>query len=397
MATPSSTPPISFTRLKQIATDACQSALGSADYYEHTKTEAWNTAIINSILRSLISESSPTGGTPSYKYAVNSTIIQHLVPTAALNKAKAIQESSIPKTEESGANISTSDKPTNPTGTDGKPHVGRRGMHSATGAYWNEKTDGMWSFKYEGATASLARTSHHFFGLCSLILGPESLSVSSNQSQTISPPVTRPTPTMASVSFATASSTSSINADYDTLNSTDTDMSSSPEEEEWELKITPDMIQRLFRLPENKSGATLITLPTELQLEIFSYLDKIDSTCLGLASPRTYEVYRAIHGTKMPLNTRRVGPNLLEAAWELVGRQECQHCGVYRCELHQHIKSWMPKELEYCSMKLNFGIPAGEGANLTCYRGKPSKPRRCGRHPLRTTSMHQDDGQKSKL
>jgi hypothetical protein len=23
-------------------------------------------------------------------------------------------------------------------------------MHSATGAYWNEKTDGMWSFKYEG-------------------------------------------------------------------------------------------------------------------------------------------------------------------------------------------------------------------------------------------------------
>ena len=35
-------------------------------------------------------------------------------------------------------------------GTDGKPHVGRRGMHSATGAYWNEKTDGMWSFKYEG-------------------------------------------------------------------------------------------------------------------------------------------------------------------------------------------------------------------------------------------------------
>lgn len=23
-------------------------------------------------------------------------------------------------------------------------------MHSATGAYWNGKTDGMWSFKYEG-------------------------------------------------------------------------------------------------------------------------------------------------------------------------------------------------------------------------------------------------------
>lgn len=104
----------------------------------------------NSILRSLISESSPTGGTPSYKYAVNSTIIQHLVPSSTLNKGRATQESSAAKTEESDAKISTSDIKTEATSTDGKPHVGRRGMHSATGAYWNEKTDGMWSFKYEG-------------------------------------------------------------------------------------------------------------------------------------------------------------------------------------------------------------------------------------------------------
>jgi len=104
----------------------------------------------NSILRALISESSPAGGTPAYKYAVNSTIIQHLVPTPSLNKAKAAQESSLPTSEKSDATISTSDVKTKATSTDGKPHVGRRGMHSATGAYWNEKTDGMWSFKYEG-------------------------------------------------------------------------------------------------------------------------------------------------------------------------------------------------------------------------------------------------------
>jgi len=106
----------------------------------------------NSILRSLISESSPAGGTPAYKYAVNSTIIQHLVPTALLNKAKLPIESSAPstKTEETDGSISTSDMKTDATSTDGKPHVGRRGMHSATGAYWNERTDGMWSFKYEG-------------------------------------------------------------------------------------------------------------------------------------------------------------------------------------------------------------------------------------------------------
>lgn len=26
-------------------------------------------------------------------------------------------------------------------------------MHSATGAYWNEETDGMWSYKYDGGEA----------------------------------------------------------------------------------------------------------------------------------------------------------------------------------------------------------------------------------------------------
>ena len=28
--------------------------------------------------------------------------------------------------------------------------VGRRGMHSASGAYWNNEKDGMWSHKSEG-------------------------------------------------------------------------------------------------------------------------------------------------------------------------------------------------------------------------------------------------------
>jgi len=52
--------------------------------------------------------------------------------------------------EQSDAKISTSgDAKGEATSTDGRPHVGRRGLHSATGAFWNEKTDGMWSFKYE--------------------------------------------------------------------------------------------------------------------------------------------------------------------------------------------------------------------------------------------------------
>ena len=56
----------------------------------------------------------------------------------------------MPPGEKDDAKISTSDAKIEAISTDGKPHVGRRGMHSATGAYWNEKTDGMWSFKYEG-------------------------------------------------------------------------------------------------------------------------------------------------------------------------------------------------------------------------------------------------------
>ncbi|EFZ01730.1 hypothetical protein MHUMG1_02755 [Metarhizium humberi] len=138
-----STPPIPFNRLKQIATDVCNNAIGSAEFYDHAKTEQWNSTIINSMLKAVISESTPQGASaPSFKFACNSTIVQHLVPTSSLNKARGGTE-----TKEETPHISTSSEA---TATDGKPHVGRRGMHSATGAYWDEKKDGMWTFKYDG-------------------------------------------------------------------------------------------------------------------------------------------------------------------------------------------------------------------------------------------------------
>ncbi|KAK8053769.1 Tctex-1 [Apiospora saccharicola] len=144
MATPTNIP-VGATRLRQIATDACQSAIGGAEYYEHARVEHWNSSIINSILKSLISEATPSGSQgPAHKFIVNSTIVQHLVPTSSLNRPKGGSDN---KGEE--PRISTSDGG-GATATDGKPHVGRRGMHSATQAFWNEKTDGMWSFKYDG-------------------------------------------------------------------------------------------------------------------------------------------------------------------------------------------------------------------------------------------------------
>jgi hypothetical protein len=60
---------------------------------------------------------------------VNSTIIQHLSdPRSAGSEEGAPAE---------GAG-------------EAQKSVGRRGMHSASGAYWNNERDGMWSFKYEG-------------------------------------------------------------------------------------------------------------------------------------------------------------------------------------------------------------------------------------------------------
>jgi hypothetical protein len=104
-------------------------------------------SIKNSLLRAVISESTPQGSTaPAYKFACNSTIVQHLVPTSSLNKARGGTEAS---TETPHISTSTEGTATT-TATDGKPHVGRRGMHSATGAYWDETKDGMWSFKYDG-------------------------------------------------------------------------------------------------------------------------------------------------------------------------------------------------------------------------------------------------------
>ncbi|KAK4997204.1 Tctex-1 [Cryomyces antarcticus] len=123
--------PVSPTRLQQIATDACDSALSNSTSYSHTSTESWNSTIINSILQSLISETSTPSNPPSFKYAVNSTIIQHL--------SDPQQPTTNPDTETSHPSS--------------KPRVGRRGMHSATGAYWDNERDGMWSFKYEGGEA----------------------------------------------------------------------------------------------------------------------------------------------------------------------------------------------------------------------------------------------------
>lgn len=122
--TPSSFP-LPPSELSKIATEACDGALLKAIGYDHTQVATWNSSIINSVLKALITATTPeeksstnTPLTPPYRFTVNSTIVQQGV----IDKAAA--------------------------GSSGE--VGKRGMHSASGAYWDVNRDGMWTFKYPG-------------------------------------------------------------------------------------------------------------------------------------------------------------------------------------------------------------------------------------------------------
>ncbi|KAK3682131.1 putative dynein light chain protein [Podospora appendiculata] len=142
MATLSNSP-LPAKRLEQIATDACTSTLAGAEHYEHPKTAQWNEAIISKMLKAVMSEATPQGAAaPTYKFAINSTIVQHVVPTSQLNKSAGTSTAG-ETTEDSAAAKKAAGQ------------AGRRGMHSATGGYWNEKTDGMWSFKFDGEEKGL--------------------------------------------------------------------------------------------------------------------------------------------------------------------------------------------------------------------------------------------------
>ncbi|GAB7366376.1 hypothetical protein MBLNU230_g8174t1 [Neophaeotheca triangularis] len=146
--------PIPPTRLQQITTDACDSALANTNSYEHSQTQAWNESIVNKTLQALISESAPTTTGESnpagkWKFIVNSTIIQHLSDSGS-RSGQTDEEVNLA----AGAGGLGGEELAAAAGAGGeRKAVGRRGMHSASGAYWNNERDGMWSWKYTGAEA----------------------------------------------------------------------------------------------------------------------------------------------------------------------------------------------------------------------------------------------------
>ncbi|KAH7149522.1 hypothetical protein B0J13DRAFT_307550 [Dactylonectria estremocensis] len=160
--------------------------------------------------------------------------------------------------------------------------------------------------------------------------------------------------------------------------------------------------------PQPPKDFTLLDLPSELHYAIFDFLDPIDSVCFGLTNSNFYDIHRRMHGA-VPLSSRYSGPNDLEWAWRgagplvhpkdqtvakdnamdqmrVKGQIYCRKCGISRCELHRHVKSWMGEGYEYCSIKEMYGKPAGEDAKTYCYMKSPKNPHRCGRHGGKKTA-----------
>ncbi|KAK7207801.1 Tctex-1 [Myxozyma melibiosi] len=94
--------PIPTAKLEDICSKALSSIIQPTTVYKHDSTASWNDAIINTILKSLVAESS------TCKYVVYSTIIQN------------------------------------------EPAAVARGIHSTSGAYWNNEKDGLWNYSWTG-------------------------------------------------------------------------------------------------------------------------------------------------------------------------------------------------------------------------------------------------------
>ncbi|KAI9717726.1 MAG: hypothetical protein M1828_007129 [Chrysothrix sp. TS-e1954] len=192
-ATASKPQPVQDAQLQKLAQEACDATFSTASGYIHTQTEEWNSSIIvrsylpnptqpnplhpfytlpaqatpahSKILNALLTASSASSTSsesppPQYKYAVNSTIIQHLTPSSSspADSSTDNNNNNASASTQTPSAVVPGEQTISPPGTPGvvsqassvEPQKGRRGMHSATGAYWNDQTDGMWNFKWEG-------------------------------------------------------------------------------------------------------------------------------------------------------------------------------------------------------------------------------------------------------
>jgi len=129
------------------------------------------------------------------------------------------------------------------------------------------------------------------------------------------------------------------------------------------LGIYASIAQLKFPTITDGEKKKLITLPSELYLQLFDLLGPADSTLLGLTCKSFYTIHRAIHGS-VPLNSRTVpsreegkGSCLREELGEVLENQEWI---PYTLKYHHfggkffRLKRWAEVEEEWrtCEAKL---------------------------------------------
>jgi hypothetical protein len=104
--------------------------------------------------------------------------------------------------------------------------------------------------------------------------------------------------------------------------------------------FTRSDIIHLFKMAE--SSSLLPALSTELLLQIFSHLDPVHSTCLGLACRRLYHVYSLKH-KKIPLDAFTYDCPIPSSNLSTM------------CYLFHHLEDWKPAHLMHCWRCHKFG------------------------------------------
>lgn len=84
-----------------------------------------------------------------------------------------------------------------------------------------------------------------------------------------------------------------------------------------------------------ESPHNILGLSTELYMQIFSYLDPVHATCLGLASRTLYAAYIVLH-KKLPLDS---------FTYECPIPSTNHHT---LCFLYTHLEAWKPSYLSFC-------------------------------------------------
>ncbi|KAM3065256.1 hypothetical protein ACMFMF_011196 [Clarireedia jacksonii] len=130
-----------------------------------------------------------------------------------------------------------------------------------------------------------------------------------------------------------------------TSSSSSTSLCAPADDSDTEMKDviqTPDPVHQIF-----------VTTPPEIILEIYSYLNPIDTICFSLINKFTLNVYlEHLQSTNHPRPSLSLGSP--SSPGPLPKQSGCRHCVPVlhypaHCQLHYHLRSFMPRELNFCA------------------------------------------------